>query len=247
MNVRVMIWAARVCVLSAVLVALGAAAIWLMRRPVFDLKEIELRGDLTHVSRATVRASIAGRISGNFFTVKLEDVRRAFEAVPWVATASVRRAWPDRLVVTLLEHRALGLWSDGRLLSDNGRLFVANPAEAEIYGPLVQFDGPEAFAAEAVRRYYELAARLAPLALGVSAIEISERASWAITTDAGQRFELGRDEPAGTLSQRIVVLVAAYPRVAAQLGAAPKRIDLRYPNGLAAAGGKTPGTAPRKS
>jgi cell division protein FtsQ len=233
-------------VAAALLVLVSAAVRWAMYRPWFDFKRIDLRGDLTHVSRAVVRASIAGRIQGNFFTARLDDVQRAFESVPWVAAASVRRAWPDRLVVTLREHRALGLWRDGRLLSDSGRLFVANAAEAEVYGPLIQFDGPETFAGEAVRRYYELAARLAPLSLGVSGIEISERASWSLTTDAGQRFELGRDEPAGRLSERIGLLVAVYPRVSAQLGAAPKRIDLRYPNGLAAAG-RTSSTAARKS
>jgi cell division protein FtsQ len=238
---------ARLCLLGAILVLLGGAVQWVMHRSWFDLNRIELRGDLTHVSSASVRSSIAGRISGNFFTARLEDVRRAFEAVPWVAAASVRRVWPDRLVVTLREHRALGLWSDGRLLSDSGRLFVANLAEAEMYGPLAQFDGPESATVEAVRRYYELTARLAPLALTVSGIEISSRSSWAVTTDAGQRFELGRDEPEGRLSERIVLLVAAYPRVSAQLGAPPKRIDMRYQNGLAAAGGKASSTAPRKS
>jgi cell division protein FtsQ len=245
--VRWMTWLARICLFGAVLVVAGGAANWLMHRSWFDFKHIDLRGELTHVSTAAVRASIAGRVSGNFFTVKLDDVRRAFESVPWVAAASVRRVWPDRLIVTVREHRALGLWSDGRLLSDSGRLFVANLAEAEIYGPLVQFDGPETLASEAVRRYYELAARLAPLSLGVSGIEISDRASWSLTTDAGQRFELGRDEPAGRLSQRIGLLVTAYPRVAAQLGGPPKRIDLRYPNGLAAAPGKTSSAAARKS
>lgn len=246
MSVGLMNMLTRLCMLAAGLIVLGGAATWVMHRSWFDLRGIELRGDLSHVSSATVRASIAGRISGNFFTARLEDIRRAFEAVPWVAAASVRRAWPNRLIVTLREHRALGIWSDGRLLSDSGRLFAANLAEAEMYGPLAQFDGPEAFAGEAVRRYYEFAARLAPLSLGVNGVEISERASWAVTTDAGQRFELGRDEPAGRISERIVVLVAAYPRVSAQLGAPPVRIDMRYSNGLAAAG-KASGSSTRKS
>jgi len=247
MSVRLMSLLTRLFVAAALLVILAGTATWLTRRAAFDFKRIELRGDLTHASQAAVHAAIAGRISGNFFTVHLDDVRRAFENVPWVAAVSVRRAWPNRLVVTLREHRALGLWSDGRLLSDSGRLFVANPAEAEVNGPLVQFDGPDVFATEAVRRYYELAARLAPLSLGVTAIDISDRASWLVTTDAGQQFELGRDEPAGVLSERIVLLVTAYPRVSAQLGGPPKRIDLRYPNGLAAAGGKASNPAPRKS
>jgi len=247
MSANLLTWLARLCAaLAAAIFATGAVR-WLLHQPWFDLRRVELRGDVLHVSRATVRAAIAGRLRGNFFTVPLDDVREAFESVPWVAAASVRRAWPDRLVVTLREHRALGLWSDGRLLSDNGRLFVANLAEAEIYGPLAQFDGPEVAAPEAARRYYEFAARLAPLALTVSGVEISERASWAVTTESGQRFELGRDEPAGRLSERVALLAAAYPRVAERLGGPPRSIDLRYANGLAAAPAKTSGGAARKS
>jgi cell division protein FtsQ len=247
MSLRTLTWLARLCAGLALLIfALGAVR-WLVSRPWFDLRRVELRGDLTHVSRATVRSAIAGRVRGNFFTVPLDEVREAFESVPWVAAASVRRAWPNRLVVTLREHRALGLWSDGRLLSDAGRLFVANLAEAEIYGPLAQFDGPEASAPEAARRYYEFAARLAPLALAVTGVEISDRTSWAVATDAGQRFELGRDDPPGRLSERVARLVEAYPRVAERLGGPPRRIDLRYANGLAAAPGKASSSAARKS
>lgn len=238
MSPRTLAWLARLCAALAALIFMLGALRWLVHRPWFDLRRVELRGDLTHVSRASVRAAIAGRLRGNFFTVPLDDVREAFESVPWVAAASVRRAWPNRLIVTLREHRALGLWSDGRLLSDSGRLFVANVAEAEIYGPLAQFDGPEAAASEAARRYYEFAARLAPLALTVSGLEISDRASWALTTGGGARFELGRDDPPGRLSERVALLAAAYPLVAERLGGPPKRIDLRYANGLAAAPAK---------
>lgn len=236
MSARAMLAAARLLVALAVLLLLGGGVNWLLHRPWFDFRRIELRGDVVHVNAASVRAAIAGQLHGNFFTARLPEVQRTFESVPWVAAASVRRVWPDRLVVSVREHRALGLWSDGRLLADNGELFVANLAEAELYGPLVQFDGPESMAHEAARRYYEIAARLAPLALGVASVEISERASWSVVTEAGQRFELGRDEPAGRLSERLVLLAAAYPRVSAQLGGPPKRIDLRYPNGLAAVG-----------
>jgi cell division protein FtsQ len=151
----------------------------------------------------------------------------------------VRRAWPDRLVVTLTEHRPLGVWSDGRILSDQGRLFVANAAEAEIYGPLPEFDGPAAFAAEAPRRFYEFAAALAPLALTIDTVRISERAAWSLATSAGEadgpRFELGRDDPAGRMNERIAAIAASYPLVVARLAGPPARIDARYPNGFAAA------------
>ena len=134
--------------LAAILVALavfafGAAALSrLAQQPKFQLKNVDVRGDLRHVTASSVRTALAGRLRGNYFTMRLDETRRLFETVPWVADASVRRVWPDRLLVTLTEHRALGVWGDGRLLSDRGELFVANPDEAEIYGQLPEFSGP---------------------------------------------------------------------------------------------------------
>jgi cell division protein FtsQ len=221
----------------AVIVAAGGVLGWIAQQPVFALKRIVVRGDLQHVTAASIRAAIAGRLKGNFFTMRLDDTRRVLETVPWVARASVRRAWPNRLVVTLTEHRALGTWDDGRLLSDAGALFVANAAEAEIYGPLPAFNGPASVAQDAARRYYEFSAQLAPLALVVDGIDVSERHAWTLRVSGpalqAGRLELGRDSPAATLPARLERVVAAYPMLVAHVGGPPARIDARYPSGLA--------------
>jgi cell division protein FtsQ len=146
--------------------------------------------------------------------------------------------------VTLTEHRALGVWTDGRLLSDAGVLFTANPAEAEVYGALLDFGGPPRFAAEAARRYHEFARVLATLALEVTVVEVSERGSWSLRTASGPHFELGRDEPVGRVSERLERVVASYPMVLARLNAQPTRIDARYPNGFAAAAPASSRTRP---
>lgn len=229
---------ARLCFGLALLVVAGTALAWVAQRPAFDFRRIEVRGsagELQHVSQAALRAVVAGRLKGNFFTMRLDDARRLFETVPWVAGASVRRVWPNRLVVTLTEHRALGVWSDGRIVADDGRLFVANVAEAEVYGPLIDFEGPPQFAAEAVQRYREFAAALAPLSIEIERVKVSERASWSIEASDGQRIEVGRDDPPGRLRERLQLLGTSYPLMLAKFGAPPSRIDARYPNGIAAA------------
>lgn len=217
-------------------------SVWMSRQPYFDLKRVEVRGDLRHVNAASVRATLAGRLRGSFFTLQLEDARRLLETVPWVAHASVRRVWPNRLSVTLTEHRALGVWHDGRLLSDRGELFVANADEAEVDGELPEFRGPAESAKDAARRFYDLSARLSVLSLRVDAIDISERKSWSLRVsdmssadESGEtaargrdtRIELGRDLPAAPLSQRVDKVIAAYPLMVAQVGV-PRHIDARY-------------------
>lgn len=238
MSARLMNLLAALCALGAAAIAAAGAALWLAQRPVFDFRRIDVRGDLQHVTGASVRATISGRLRGNYFTMRLDDTRRVFETVPWVARASVRRVWPDRLQVRLTEHRALGAWSDGRLLSDAGVLFVANAAEAEIFGPLPTFSGPPAFAEEVARRYYEFAALLAGAALGVDAVSVSERSSWTLQVSGvgvATTLELGRDDPSRPLQRRLAEVVTAYPMVVARLGGPPARIDARYSNGFAAA------------
>lgn len=236
---------ARIMNLVALVVALVAAGMlatagvrWFTQRPAFDFKRVEVRGELQHVTAASIRAAIAGRLKGNFFTLRLDETRRLLETVPWVSQASVRRIWPNRLQVTLREHRALGAWGDGRLLSDRGELFVANVAEAEIFGPLPSFAGPAIEAAEVAARYYEFAALLAELSLTIDGIDVSDRRSWSIQASgpgiAPTTLELGRDDGAGAVHRRLADVVAAYPMVSARVGGPPARIDARYANGIAA-------------
>lgn len=243
MSARAMNLLAALCVALA-LVTIGWAALpRLAQQPKFQLKRVDVRGDLRHVTAASVRTALAGRLRGNYFTVRLEDTRRLFETVPWVAQASVRRVWPDRLVVTVTEHRALGVWEDGRLLSDRGELFVANPDEAEVYGQLPEFSGPFSAAKDAARQYYELSSQFAALSLRVGAIDISDRKAWSLrlVPDLGEgakhageiRVELGRDRAVMPLGERVAQVIAAYPLVVAQLGSPPSRIDARYARGLA--------------
>ena len=232
---QAMRWAIAALLAASGVLLTGALALRLAHSPRFDLHRIEIAGDVRHISRAAVRGAIAGRLQGNYFTIELDPVRHAFESLPWVAQVSVRRIWPDRLRVTLTQHRVLGQWSDGRLVSDAGVLFVANPAEAESDGPLVDFDGPTLLAQQAVQRLRSFQALLAPLQLRVRAVHVSDRASWSLTTVPPMHIELGRDDPPGRVQRRLEAIVSAYPFVLARLDGAPARIDARYGNGFAAA------------
>ena len=223
---------------SLALLAAGAVA-WLLQRPAFDLRRIELRaadgGDLRHVNANAARAAMLGRLSGNFFTLRLDEARRVFESVPWVAAVSLRRAWPDRLIITVVEHTAIAVWDDGRLLSDRGALFIANVAEAELDGELLRVDAPPRFSTEVARRLPMLVRQAAELGFELEAIEVSDRASWILRTASGPVIELGRDEPAGRLDERLAMLLAHFPTASTQLGNEIQRIDARYPQGFAVA------------
>lgn len=226
--------------LALVLLALLASGLWwLAQRPMFTLRTIRVEGvsesALRRVNALTVRAGAVPRIKGNFFTADLDAVRGAFESVPWVRKAMVRREWPDKLIVTIEEHRALGTWGDdGRLLSTKGDVFTANLAEAEDDGDLLEFDGPEGSEKEVVSRLGQFRDWLAPIKVAPEAVALSNRYAWTIRLDNGMTVELGRADSDVTLKERIGRLVAVYPQLMERLqGKKIDSVDMRYPNGLA--------------
>ena len=99
-------------IFALVLLACIAAGVWwVAQRPAFNLRTIRIESighdELQHVNHLTLRNNALGRIKGNFFTTNLDAVRQAFESVPWVRRATVRREWPDQLIVALEEHDCL--------------------------------------------------------------------------------------------------------------------------------------------
>ena len=225
---------------AALLALLAGGVWWLAQRPMFTLRTITvdaIEGSaLRHVNELTLRNGVAGRIKGNFFTANLEDVRALFEAVPWVRRATVRREWPNQLIVEVEEHQALGTWGDeGRLLSIKGDIFTANLAEADEDQALPELSGPDGSEKEVMARFSDLRAWFSPLKLTPQRVDLSARYAWTVKLDNGMSVALGREQDSQTLGRRVQRLVSIYPQLLARLPEGIERIDMRYPNGLALA------------
>jgi cell division protein FtsQ len=193
--------AGSVFVLTAVAL-LFAGVLWLMRAPAFAIRAIQLDGELARNSVPTIRANATPRLAGNFFSVDLQQAQAAFESVPWVRRAVVRRVWPDRLVVRLEEHRAAALWQgaegDGgdagaidRLVNSHGEVFEANLGDVED-DDLPALSGPDGSAPQMLALLRRVQPALKPLGLEVERLHLSGRGSWRLDLDSGARIELGR-------------------------------------------------------
>jgi cell division protein FtsQ len=202
------------------LYALGAA---IVRLPIFPIRQVQVNGEIAHTTRDQVEQIVARELNGNFFTLDLELARTAFEKLPWVRKANVRRQWPDRLLVDLEEQVAVARWRDTALINPYGEVFEAASNE-----DLPVFVGPAGTAAEVYRQFQVFSRALAPLNKRARQIVLSERGAWRLTLGDGEVLELGRDQ----MEERLQRFVAAYPRTLAQLPATRLRIDLRYPNGF---------------
>jgi len=236
-DVRSMNASASGLIAVVVVACLASAVWWVSQLPMFTLRTVTVDSmygmELKHVNKLTLRAGVVGRIKGNFFTTNLEQVRVAFEAVPWVRKATVRREWPDQLIVEVEEHEALGTWGeDGRLLSVKGDVFTANLAEADEDHALPELDGPEGSEKEVLARFAELRAWFAPIQLTPEKLNLSSRYAWTVRLSNGMSVALGREQDKTTLRKRVDRLVGIYPQLVTRLEGIDT-VDMRYQNGLA--------------
>ena len=215
----------------------AAGAWWALRHPVFAIAGITVQGEVSHNSVPTLRANVAPQLAGNFFTLDLAAARKAFEAVPWVRQAVVRREFPNRLRVLLEEHHAVALWGgegDSRLLGDRGEVFEANVGDVE-QDDLPRLAGPDDQGAQVLAMYNAVKPILEPLDLTVAQLTLTPRGNWQVEMDTGASIELGRGTP-NEVAARTQRFVATVTQVASRYNRTPQALvsaDLRYGEGYA--------------
>jgi cell division protein FtsQ len=194
-DIRLMNGVASTLYLLVALALLAAAVLWLSRAPALSFRVIQLEGELQRNSVATIRANATPRLAGNFLSIDLDKAQAAFESVPWVRQATLRRIWPDRLAVHLVEHQPVALWQgeDGseRLVNVQGEVFEANVGDVEDQN-LPLFSGPEGSSAQMLALYWRLVPLLAGHLMEPVALQLSGRGSWRVELDSGATVVLGR-------------------------------------------------------
>lgn len=237
LDVRLMNLMAAALLLLFAGLALSALAMWVARHPVFAIRGITVGGDVTHSNAVTLRANVASRLTGTFLTADLSAMRQAFETVPWVRRAVVRRDFPNRLKVVLEEHRAVAYWGaegESSLLNSYGEVFEANAGEIEQEG-LPRLSGPRAQSAQVLAVYRELRPVFGAVDMELEWLDLSGRGSWRAQFDNGAVVELGRGAP-DELVARARHFAATLGQVAARYGRgvnALEAADLRHENGYA--------------
>ena len=221
----------RVLAAAAVAVLVTGAAVrgvqWLRDPRTLPLRTVRIEGDFRHLSAQQLRQAVQPKATGGFFSVDVDGVRRAAEALPWVAHASVRRVWPDTLQVHVVEQRPLARWNRSRVVNVHGELFA--PSAQSIPSGLPELKGPPGLEKKVVTRYRAMSHVLAPLGLKIRQLVEDSRRAWSLRLDNGVRVELGRSSPGSRLRR----FARIYPKVLAGNVARLQSVDMRYSNGFA--------------
>jgi cell division protein FtsQ len=226
----------------AVMLCIGIL-VWLSQRPVFALRQVQIEPvagqTLQHINRSAVKQEVLETVQGNFFSVKLEDVKRSFESLPWVRHANVRRVWPNGLIISIEEQKPFGTWggvNGDTLMNTHGEIFPGHRSEVANELTLIDFSGPDDASQEVMRLYEKANAWFKPWGAEVTSLALSDRYAWHIKLSNGMKVEFGRDEESSDKSlteERVARLFKYWPQVQDKWANRVDAVDLRYANGFA--------------
>ncbi len=209
-------------ILAAVLAGL------LFGLPVLDrpISQLLIEGPFQRVTEVQIQAATAPELGPGFLTVDLERMRQRVESLDWIDTAQIRRLWPDKLAVTVTEHRAVARWDDKGLLNVRGELFAANARHA--FPELPKFVGPPGSEQDIIAFYRSSRGRLAEANMMLDSLHLDARGAFTLVLAGGQEIRLGRRDIERQLETFFDIAAPALAERLEEVG----YVDLRYANGF---------------
>jgi cell division protein FtsQ len=208
---------------SAALAGLKDAGEGAMVGAGFTVQAVALEGRNETAQREIVR--MLGIKRGDLMLyVDVDEARARIEALPWVKSAEVRRVWPDRIVVRIVERTPVAVWQkDGAktVIDIDGHPIAGEDPARFASLPLVVGQGAET----AVASLLKLVATQPNLKSRVKiAVRVGER-RWNLQLDNAVEVRLPEEGAEAALAE-LVRLEREQNILARDITA----IDLRYPD-----------------
>ena len=200
------------------------AALFLLAQPAFRPRQVEVVG-ISHLTAAQVTAALALPADRNIFFLSHGELEQRLTAMPWVRSASVSLALPDRVTARITEWKPSAVLQVGEAtyaMNDLGQ--VLDPtAEAGGLTVINRPDfGPVAFGQHAVDRdllpmLLQLKAGFAPaFKISLMSFQLDRRQVLSAQTDRGWTIIFGQmvtNDDRATLEPKLAALRALSNRV----------------------------------
>lgn len=220
-------WVGGALVLALLVTSASFAVMKVLHPETLPIRSVRLEGNFKHQDPVRLRSVIGELAIGNFFSVDIAAIQKKLEQQAWVDVVSVRRKWPDTLVIQVVEQKPLAVWSTKGLVNVRGEWFAAS--HKGLKGKLPELKGPEGSAGMLARRYVEMSKMLEDLGVKLVLLDMNDRRSWKVHLDNGLLIKLGRAD----VTQRLKRFVRLYTAVIEKQKEKIEAVDMRYTNGFA--------------
>jgi cell division protein FtsQ len=216
---------------------------WLQDEQRLPVQEIVFSGQLNMLNEQNLADIIQKNLTASFFALDVNEVHALMEAQPWVYSASIRKRWPSKLYIYIVEQTAVAIWNSDLLLNQYGDTFEGGftlqstseptlqanaPKGVGVINQLPELFGPGGSEKTVLKGYNEMQGLLDASNLRIEQLVLSERFAWQAELSNVVVLKLGRKKYVDRLQRYIDV----YPLLK-QSKQGVEYVDLRYDTGLA--------------
>ena len=217
--------------LVALLMVFGGAVLW-FRAWIGDpqhltIQKIEWQGDFQYLKQTELEAIAQPFVQTNLYLLDTNGLEQALEGNSWVRGASLRKVWPDQLVIEVETQFPIAFWGDDKLLNKFGEIYDGTLPEKQGVFPIIF--SPQNNGRAMGERYVTLTKMLAGLDLEIIELSEDDRGSWRMKVRHGPEIIIGRKEQ----EKRVQRFRVGYLQGLKDRLGEIDRIDLRYTNGFA--------------
>ena len=192
------------------------------------IRTIQLLGTFENLDQAEVEETLKPYIGQGFFSLDIQELQQSLHAKSWTESVSVRRIWPDKLRVTIVEKKPVARWDDRHLLSDKAKVYLA---DTDGFGHLPLVHAASYRPDWVLRQFYRLEARFNSVDERLVSLRVDSRGALDVELINGLEIKFGRDQ----IKRKIERLISIYRPQILPRREQIERLDLRYSNGFAVA------------
>jgi cell division protein FtsQ len=214
------------------LLVLIGALIWgwhLVRNPNFmPIQNIKVQAKYEHLDQDSLAKIISPYVTHQgLVSVNVAAIKAALLQRPWIENVYIKRIWPNTLEINITEQQAFAYWNDNALLNVQGEIFA--PPKKTFPPGLPSFQGPNDQEFLIFQQYHAWNNALASLNLSIQELDLNQRLSWQMVLSNKIIVVLG----GANVTERFKRFLQIYPKALAAHATDIKKIDLRYPDGIA--------------
>ena len=192
----------------------------------FAIENIEIKGDLKYATKTELQSDFSSLLNQSLLSVSLSDALATVMSSEWVASAEIRKVWPNTLQVLVHEHTPLAYWGDGQVLSTSAAVITPKTVPDL---PLTRLYGPEDSSDIVLEQFGLVSQVLASSSLRIFSLTLEPRGAWNIVFTNGVAVKLGRSE----ILERLQRFIAVYKSDLSGRIDQITSVDARYPHGVA--------------
>ena len=191
------------------------------------IKTIEIQSSLEKVNKSDIKTIAQNYMHEGFFTVGLSAFEDQLNDIPWVYRATIKRQWPGKVIINIVEQQPYFRWGDEHLINKYAEVFFVGDSNA--YAHLPMLDGTQGRERHIIDLYYQYSEGFKQVGAEIKSFKEDARYDKEITLVSGITINLGRSQTEKQM-QRCLHSFAMFTKAERQ---AIANIDLRHSNGFA--------------